>query len=121
PVGGYRRDVEPLPDPPADRGAGSSTSAARRRAGFRVDQPVTPRLPEGNAARTLVVLNPTAGQSEPDRVRRQIGGAFAVRGAPFEIVETTCGGDAERLAREAVRAGYRAVVAAGGDGTVAEV
>lgn len=84
-------------------------------------EPVDPRLSTGNGSRTLVVLNPTAGQSDPERVRRQIGGAFAVRGAPFEIIETTCGGDAERLARSAVQLGYRAVVAAGGDGTLAEV
>lgn len=54
-------------------------------------------------------------------MRRQIGGAFAVRGASFDLVETTCQGDAERLAREAAVQGYRAVVAAGGDGTLAEV
>lgn len=54
-------------------------------------------------------------------MRRQIGGAFAVRGAGFDIVETTAAGDAERLAREAAALGYRVVVAAGGDGTVAEV
>lgn len=54
-------------------------------------------------------------------MRRQIGGAFAVRGVPFDLVETAAAGDAERLAREAVRLGYRAVVAAGGDGTIAEV
>ena len=54
-------------------------------------------------------------------MRRQIGGAFAVRGAPFDLVETTGAGDAERLARDGRRLGYRAVVAAGGDGTIAEV
>jgi diacylglycerol kinase (ATP) len=54
-------------------------------------------------------------------VRRQIGGALAVRGASFDLHETRGAGDAERLAREAVLLGYRAVVAAGGDGTIAEV
>jgi diacylglycerol kinase (ATP) len=54
-------------------------------------------------------------------VRRQIGGAFAVRGASFDIVETGGRGDAERLAREGAALGYRTVVAVGGDGTVAEV
>lgn len=75
----------------------------------------------GNAGRTLVVLNPVAGQEEPAQVRRRIGGAFAVRGASFDIEETTGAGDAERLAREAVELGYGRVVAAGGDGTIAEV
>jgi diacylglycerol kinase (ATP) len=73
------------------------------------------------AGRTLVVLNPAAGQEEPSRVRRQLGGAFAVRGASFDLVETTGAGDAEAYAREGAGLGYRAVVAAGGDGTIAEV
>lgn len=73
------------------------------------------------AGRTLVVLNPAAGQEDPARVRRQLGGAFAVRGAAFDLVETAGAGDAERFAREAVALGYRAVAAVGGDGTVAEV
>ena len=73
------------------------------------------------AGRTLIVLNPVAGQEDPAKVRRQIGGAFAVRGASFDLVETGGAGDAERLAREGVERGYRAVVAAGGDGTIAEV
>lgn len=73
------------------------------------------------AGRTLVVLNPAAGQGDPSRMRRLLGGAFAVRGAPFDLVETTAGGDAERLAREGIELGYRAVAAVGGDGTVAEV
>lgn len=78
-------------------------------------------LDAGYDRRTLVILNPAAGQEEPSRVRRRIGGAFAVRSAPFDIVETTGAGDAEMLAREAVSRGYRAVAAAGGDGTIAEV
>ena len=72
-------------------------------------------------ARTLVILNPAAGQVPAERTRRLLGGAFAVRGAAFDLVETAGAGDAARLAREAVARGYRAVAAAGGDGTVAEV
>ncbi|HET8656173.1 MAG TPA: diacylglycerol kinase family protein [Longimicrobiaceae bacterium] len=73
------------------------------------------------AGRTLVVLNPAAGQDDAARMRRLIGGAFAVRGAAFDLVETAGPGDAERLAREAADLGYRAVAAVGGDGTIAEV
>jgi YegS/Rv2252/BmrU family lipid kinase len=69
----------------------------------------------------MVVLNPAAGHEEPARVRRQLGGALAVRGVDFDIRETAAAGDAARLAREAASLGYRAVVAAGGDGTIAEV
>jgi YegS/Rv2252/BmrU family lipid kinase len=75
----------------------------------------------GYAGRTLIVLNPISGQGDPARMRRQIGGAFAVRGASFDIAETGGRGDAERRARVAVGLGYRAVVAAGGDGTIAEI
>jgi YegS/Rv2252/BmrU family lipid kinase len=77
--------------------------------------------PDPFAGRLLVILNPVAGQDDPARVRRQIGGALAVRGAPFDLVETSGAGDAERLAKEAVMLGYHSVIAAGGDGTIAEV
>ncbi len=73
------------------------------------------------ADRVLLVLNPAAGQEDPLRVRRLLGGAFAVRGIPFDLVETTGAGDAEWQARRAVQLGYRAVAAVGGDGTLAEV
>jgi diacylglycerol kinase (ATP) len=71
--------------------------------------------------RTLIVLNPAAGQEDPERLRRALGGAFAVRRAAFDLVETLGAGDAAAHARRAVELGYRAVVAVGGDGTVAEV
>lgn len=70
--------------------------------------------------RSLIILNPAAGQGEAERVRRHLGGAFAVRNVPFDLVETTGSGDAERAARLAAGKGYRSVVAVGGDGTVAE-
>jgi diacylglycerol kinase (ATP) len=78
-----------------------------------------PRTPY--AGRTLVVLNPAAGQEDPARLKRALGGAFTVRNAAFDLVETHGAGDAAALASEAVELGYRAVVAVGGDGTVAEV
>ncbi len=54
-------------------------------------------------------------------MRRRIGGAFAVQGAPFDLVQTSAPGDAAELARQAAQLGYSVVAAAGGDGTIAEV
>ncbi|MFS8637148.1 MAG: diacylglycerol kinase family lipid kinase [Gemmatimonadota bacterium] len=72
------------------------------------------------AGRTLVILNPKAGQDDPARLRRMIGGAFAARCAPFDLVETCGAGHAIELARTGARLGYRAVCVVGGDGTLAE-
>jgi diacylglycerol kinase (ATP) len=72
------------------------------------------------AGRTLVILNPKAGQDEPSRLRRRIGGAFAARNAPFDLAETQGAGHAIELARDAAALGYRAVCVVGGDGTLAE-
>jgi diacylglycerol kinase (ATP) len=72
-------------------------------------------------SRTLIVMNPAAGQADTERVLRLLAGAFAVRGASFDVAFTAAAGDAERFAREAAEHGYRAVVAVGGDGTVGEV
>jgi diacylglycerol kinase (ATP) len=82
------------------------------------------RAPAGGSAyegRTLIVLNPAAGQGNPVALRRRLGGAFAARGAPFDLVETAAAGDAERFARQGAEQGYRAVAVVGGDGTVGEV
>ncbi len=73
------------------------------------------------AGRTLVLVNPAAGQEDPVRLRRRLGGAFAARGARFDMVETGYPGHATELAREAATLGYRACCVVGGDGTLAEV
>jgi YegS/Rv2252/BmrU family lipid kinase len=72
------------------------------------------------AGRTFIILNPAAGQDDPVKLRRMIGGAFAARSAPFDLAATESPGHAERLAREAAGLGYRAVCVVGGDGTLAE-
>ncbi len=72
------------------------------------------------AGRTLIVLNPAAGQDQTARLRRRIGGAFAFRNAPFDLVETVGPRHATELARDAAARGYRAVCVVGGDGTLAE-
>jgi diacylglycerol kinase (ATP) len=70
-------------------------------------------------ASTLVVLNPRAGASSTrfarlqPRLRDVLG--------DFEVARTRGPRDAERIAREAVRAGAERLVVAGGDGTLSEV
>lgn len=72
------------------------------------------------AGRTFVILNPAAGQDDPKKLRRLIGGSFSAREAAFDL-ETTAGpGHAAELAHRAAGLGYRAVAVVGGDGTLAE-
>ena len=68
----------------------------------------------------LVIFNPAAGTRRRRRFER-VAGALAEAGIRFTVADTTAPGHAETLAREAVASGERAVVAAGGDGTIAEV
>ncbi|KAA2214087.1 diacylglycerol/lipid kinase family protein [Teichococcus oryzae] len=64
----------------------------------------------------LIVFNPAAGSRRRQKLHR------ALRLLPgAELAETAAPGDAERIAREAARSGRPCVVAAGGDGTIAEV
>lgn len=65
----------------------------------------------------LVIFNPAAGS----RRRRRLARALRVLGEGVAVAETTGPGDARRLAAEAAAAGQDCVVAAGGDGTIAEV
>ena len=68
----------------------------------------------------LVIYNPTAGRR---RVRHlwSVLDVLVAHGVRLEVAETRSAGHARSLAHEAVRCGIRLVVAAGGDGTIAEV
>lgn len=68
----------------------------------------------------LLIFNPAAGARRRRRFER-VAGALAARGVRFTVADTAAAGDAERLAREAAAAGEAVIVAAGGDGTIAEV
>jgi YegS/Rv2252/BmrU family lipid kinase len=68
----------------------------------------------------LIVFNPAAGAGRRRRLGRALR-ALVERGLRPEIAETRGPGDAESLARDAAGRGVPVVVAAGGDGTIAEV
>ena len=71
--------------------------------------------------RTLVIVNPQSGHGTTARRWRKLEGKVRAALGDVDIAHTTGPRDAERLAREAVRAGVERLVVAGGDGTVAEV
>lgn len=70
----------------------------------------------------LIIFNPAAGRRRQQRLDRALA-ALRRRNpaAAVTLAETTHPGHAEALARAAVAAGLGVVVAAGGDGTIAEV
>ncbi|MGQ0813641.1 MAG: diacylglycerol/lipid kinase family protein [Gemmatimonadota bacterium] len=71
-------------------------------------------------ARTLIIVNPKAGQDALPALLRKLGGAFAARHVNFDIVSTGAQGHAADLAREAAASGYKCVCVVGGDGSIAE-
>jgi diacylglycerol kinase family enzyme len=68
----------------------------------------------------LIVFNPAAGWRRRWRLARALH-ALGVQGLRPDVAETAGPGHAAELAREAAMRGEAMVVAAGGDGTVAEV
>ncbi len=68
----------------------------------------------------LVVFNPAAGAGRRRRLTRALS-ALVARGLVPDVAETAHPGHAEEIARDAARRGVPIVVAAGGDGTIAEV
>src|SRR5579872_2411851 len=68
----------------------------------------------------LIVFNPTAGIRRVGRLWRVLD-LMAGSGVRIELAETRYAGHATVLARQAACAGVKLVVAAGGDGTIAEV
>lgn len=75
--------------------------------------------PVDTSGRFFILVNPRAAGGRSEALRRRIAAAFADHDVPFDLYEAQDAGEAISAAREAARAGCRAVVAAGGDGTVA--
>jgi diacylglycerol kinase (ATP) len=72
------------------------------------------------ASRMIVIFNPAAGRRRAHLLWRVLD-VLAANGVRLDIAETRRVGHAEALAREAAWRGEPMVVAAGGDGTIAEV
>jgi YegS/Rv2252/BmrU family lipid kinase len=72
-----------------------------------------------NFKRVHVIVNPASGKDQP--ILKTLNGVFRAAGIDWDVYITKQGGDARRLANEAVQAGADAVAVYGGDGTVAEV
>jgi diacylglycerol kinase (ATP) len=73
------------------------------------------------AARTLVIVNPRSRNGATGRRWKALESRLRSALGPLEVEQTRGPRDAERIAREGVRAGIERVVVAGGDGTVNEV
>jgi diacylglycerol kinase family enzyme len=68
----------------------------------------------------MIVFNPVAGRRRAALLWRVLD-VLVANGVRLDVAETRCSGDAACLAREAAARGETMVVAAGGDGTIAEV
>ncbi len=68
----------------------------------------------------VIVFNPVAGRRRAALLWRVLD-VLVANGVRLDVAETHCAGHAAALAREAVASGAPMVVAAGGDGTIAEV
>ena len=68
----------------------------------------------------IIVFNPVAGRRRAHLLWRVLD-VLVANGVRLDLAETHRAGHAEALAREAARRGEQMVVAAGGDGTIAEV
>ena len=71
--------------------------------------------------RTLVIVNPASAAGRTERTMPRLEAQLREAIGAYDCEWTKGPRDAERLAREAVRAGVERVVVAGGDGTAAEV
>ena len=73
-----------------------------------------------NSDSLIVIINPKSGDGD-DSFRDDVEKALKQSGATYEIRETTPDVDGETLARRAIEAGARDIVACGGDGTIMAV
>jgi diacylglycerol kinase (ATP) len=77
-------------------------------------------MPAPRPRKFLIVHNPAAGQRQARRMKAYLE-AIRAGGGQFDLAATEAPGDATKIAAQASGAGYDALVAAGGDGTVNEM
>jgi diacylglycerol kinase (ATP) len=87
---------------------------------FRGGRRMDSRFHSKGQVRMIVVFNPVAGRRRAHLLWRVLD-VLVANGVRLELVETCRAGHAEALTLEAVKRGEKMVVAAGGDGTIAEV
>jgi YegS/Rv2252/BmrU family lipid kinase len=68
-----------------------------------------------------VIANPASAAGATQRILPRFEARLAAAVGAYELAWTSAPRDAERIAREAVRAGVERLIVAGGDGTAAEV
>jgi hypothetical protein len=78
------------------------------------------KLSDSDLIPLIIVFNPVAGPRRTQLLWRVLDLLIA-NGVRVELVKTTDAGHAQKLAHAAATAGTELVVAAGGDGTIAEV
>jgi YegS/Rv2252/BmrU family lipid kinase len=71
--------------------------------------------------KAFVVLNPVAGNSDPEAVQAMLKRKFAEVGWEYELYLTTGEEHLKDVVREALERNFDLVIAAGGDGTVSDV
>lgn len=69
----------------------------------------------------LAIFNPIAGRGMAARLQPTVVETLRRFDVEFDAVETTDRGEGVRLAQEGVEAGYRSIIAVGGDGIVHEI
>ena len=78
-------------------------------------------MPLESSMRVFAVLNPVAGQSRPEVIRRVLDRRLRGEGHCYELYETTGEENLTEVVREALGRGCDVCLAIGGDGTVAAV
>ena len=78
-------------------------------------------IPGMVASDWFVIVNPASGEGRARRHWPALARALAAAGVRFEAVHSEFAGHAEPLAQDALAAGYRRLLAVGGDGSIHEL
>ena len=71
--------------------------------------------------KTIVIVNPQAGNGRTEKIWPNIESALEKSIGSFEVLQTTCRGDATDLSRKILKEDAARIVAVGGDGHLNEV